>query len=96
MVQFDMPGLTSEQYEKVWEDLRGAGQENPKGLLHHMGAATENGWMVVDVWESEDRFREFGKTLKPILASNGIPDMEPKILPIHYMYSASGAGAYTM
>lgn len=96
MVHFDMPGMTSAQYEKVWEDLRAAGHANPKGLLQHVGAATENGWMVIDIWESEDLFREFGQTLRPILASNGIATMEPKVLRIHHMYSGAGADAYMM
>ena len=71
VVHFDMPGMTSSQYDQIWQDLRAMGHENPKGLVYHVGAATANGWMVVDVWESAGHFNEFGKTLMPILVKNG-------------------------
>jgi len=89
IVQFDVPGMTSEQFDKIWEDLRAAGHANPKGLIHHVGAATDRGWLVVDVWESADKFNEFGQTLMPILAKNGFQDLEPVILPLHYMYTGN-------
>ncbi len=89
MVHFDIPGMTSNQYDQVWQDLRAAGHANPKGLIHHVGAPTAEGWMVTDVWESADHFNEFGKTLMPILAQNGVPPAEPVVFPLHYLYSGN-------
>jgi len=89
MVYFDMPGMTGEQYDQIWKDLRAAGHVNPKGLLHHAAAPTANSWLVVDVWESADHFKEFGKTLMPILDRNGVPKNDPVVLPLHYMYSGT-------
>ncbi len=89
IVQFDVPGMTSEQYDQIWEDLRAAGHANPNGLISHVGAATDRGWLVVDVWESADKFNEFGQTLMPILAKNGVQEVEPVVLPLHYMYSGN-------
>ncbi len=89
IVQFDSPDMTSKQYDQVWQDLRAAGHANPKGLIHHVGAPTDKGWMVVDVWESAEHFNEFGKTLMPILTKNGVPPAEPVVLPLHYLYSGN-------
>ena len=89
VVYFDMPGMTASQYDQIWQDLRATGHESPKGLLYHVGAATTNGWMVVDVWESAGHFNEFGKTLMPILVKNGVPPVEPIVLPVHYLYSGN-------
>jgi hypothetical protein len=87
IVYFDMPGMTSGQYDQIWQDLRAAGHTNPKGLIHHFGAPTASGWMVVDVWESADHFNEFGKTLMPILERHKVPPAEHLVLPLHYSYS---------
>lgn len=94
MICFDMPGVTAEQYDRVWKDLQAAGHANPKGLLHHAAAPTPNSWMVVDVWESEADFKEFGKTLMPILAKNGFSEAEPAIMPLHHMYSSPRVHEY--
>ncbi len=89
MVQFNAPGMTEKQYDQVWQDLRAAGHANPKGLIHHAGAQSDKGWMVMDIWESADHFNEFGKTLMPILDKNGVPPAEPVVLPLHYLYSGN-------
>jgi hypothetical protein len=89
MVQFDFPNMTSKQYDQVWEDLRAAGHENPKGLIHHVSAQTDKGLKVVDVWENADKFNEFGQTLMPILTKNGITPTQPIVSPLHYEYSGN-------
>lgn len=87
MIQFDFPEMTAKQYDQVWQDLRAAGHENPQGLVHHVGAPTDKGWKVVDVWENAEKFNEFGQTLMPILNKNGIMPIVPVILPLHNEYS---------
>jgi hypothetical protein len=87
MVQFEFPNMSSNQFDQIWQDLRAAGYENPKGLLHHAAAPTDTGLKVVDVWENADKFNEFGQTLMPILDKNGIQGIQPVILPLHYEYS---------
>jgi hypothetical protein len=86
MVQFDFPEMTSKQYDQVWQDLRAAGHENPKGLVHHIGAPTDKGWKVVDVWENVNKFNEFGRLLMPILSKNGVPNTQPIVSPLHFEY----------
>lgn len=94
MVYFDMPGVTAEQYDQIWKDLKAAGHAFPKGLLHHAAAPTVSSWLVVDVWESADRFKEFGDVLMPLLVKNGISKNDPVILPLHNMYNVAEKPEY--
>ena len=87
VVLFNSPGFTAKHYDQVWDDLRAAGQSNPKGLLSHVGFAKPDGsWGVVDVWESAEAFAEFGKTLGPIIQKTGVNVPEPMVLPAHYVF----------
>ena len=87
IILFNSPGGTSEQYDKIWDGLRAAGESNPKGLITHVGGANPDGsWFVCDTWESVEDFREFSKILMPIIATSGLPPAEPIIFPAHYAY----------
>ncbi len=87
MVQ-DIPGGTQEQYEQVESRVTdGAGFNSPSdwpvpGLLSHASGPTENGWRVVDVWESEEAFQRFGEVLRPLLEEIGVGG-EPQLTPVH-------------
>jgi len=86
VVIFNAPNFTAKHFDQVWDDLKAAGQSNPKGLISHVGfAPPEGGWMVVDVWESEEAFNEFGKTLIPILQKTGVEVPQPKVIPAHFV-----------
>jgi|TARA_R110000744_G_scaffold85901_3_gene167859 hypothetical protein len=89
MVQFDFRGMTTKQFDQCWDEIRKAGQTNPKGLLHHYAARTSNGMLIFDIWESAERFEAFGKTLMPILEKLKIPKTKPTILPLHYEYNGN-------
>jgi hypothetical protein len=52
------------------------------GLISHTAAPTAEGWLVVDVWESEEAFRQFGETLVPVLRELGLSDAQPQIYPV--------------
>jgi len=86
MVQFNFPNLSLKQYDAIWNDLRASGHSHPKGLISHAGAPTPDGGLsVVDIWESQQAFDEFGKTLMPLIANQDIPMVQPKILQAHYV-----------
>lgn len=87
LVQFNIPGMTAKQYDQVWDELRKAGQEQPSGLIHHVGGQQGNNWVVVDVWESEEHLNKFGETLTPILKQIGVTPVQPVITPVHYELS---------
>jgi hypothetical protein len=93
LVQFNIPGMTSKQYDQAWEQLREKGFSHPNGLVHHIGAQQGNNWVVVDVWESLEQFEKFGETLGPILGSVGVTKVEPTVTPVHYEVGPTPATA---
>jgi hypothetical protein len=94
VVLISPPGFTQEQYEESIRRLRPGSDrlESPsdwpvEGLLAHIAGEGENGFRVVDVWESEDAVRRFGEVLIPILRELGV-EGEPEIYPAHSFVSA--------
>ena len=90
VVVLDIPGMTQAQYEQSAE--RVAGRPGPvktpadwpvAGLLSHTAAPTDNGWLVVDVWESEEAFQEFSETIIPILQELGVSGVQPRVYPVY-------------
>jgi hypothetical protein len=87
------PTLTQERYEQVTQRFKGGGKmESPsdwpvEGLLAHIAGQGENGFRVVDVWESEDACRSFGEKLMPLLQELGVNE-QPEIYPAHTFVSA--------
>ena len=90
----ELPGVTAEQYEAVNEKLGIRGPEDaPDGLVQHLAGPTEDGWIVVDVWESPEQFETFfgeGGAAQAI-AEVGAPPVEPRVFPVHKLIR-QGAG----
>ena len=91
---FQSPSLTRETYDESVRKLSGgkAHMESPadwpvKGLLVHVAGQGPNGFRVVDVWESEDAFRNFSEKLVLIMKAIGI-DGQPEVYPAHSFVSA--------
>jgi hypothetical protein len=91
---FQEPNFTQAQYEESVRRVTGGKSrvESPadwpvEGLLAHIAGEGENGFRVVDVWESEEAFRRFGETLIPILQELGI-EGQPEIYAAHTYVSA--------
>ncbi|MFI1582487.1 hypothetical protein [Embleya sp. NPDC020630] len=87
--------MTRRQYEQSAEKVPGrAGPVKNlsdwpvSGLISHTSAATPDGPLIVDVRESEEAFREFGKTIIPILEELGAPDPKPRIYQTHTVVTA--------
>jgi len=90
---FQGPSLTQEQYEESVRRLTGgkSRMESPadwpvEGLLAHVAGQGENGFRVVDVWESEDAVNRFAERLMPILQEIGV-EGQPEIYPAHTFIS---------
>ncbi len=83
----DSPGGTQEQYEEVGARLSESGGLNSlgdwpaDGILFHCAGPTDDGWRVIDVWESEEAFQRFGEVIGPILEDVGFAG-EPRLFPI--------------
>ena len=94
MVVHHTPSLTMERYEAVVRGLTG-GKPRLKstsdvptdGLLVHVAAETEQGFMVFDVFESQEAFDRFRAIASPIATEAGIEE-PPKSFPLHTYISA--------
>ena len=84
-VYFHPAAMTTSQYDEATKRLEAAGQGAPPGRLHHSCFGPEDQLMVYDVWDSQESFEEFGRTLMPILGQIGIDVGEPQVMPIHNM-----------
>ena len=79
----ESPRGAQEQYEEVGSRLAESGSFNSlsdwpaEGILFHAAGPTDDGWRVVDVWESEKAFGKFGEKIVPILQEVGFPG-EPR------------------
>jgi hypothetical protein len=87
-VLFDVPKMTSAQYDQVIKKLEAAGLGAPKGRSYHVASSQPGGWFVVDVWESPELLDQFAKHLMPILQSVGVKPPEPKVFPVHNVIAA--------
>jgi hypothetical protein len=91
---FQGPSFTQKQYEDVVSSMM-SGKTRPdspsdwpvKGLLAHIAGQGQNGFRVVDVWESQEAFNQFGETLMPTLEKLGV-NIEPDIYPVHAFVTA--------
>ena len=94
LMMAEIPGVTAEQYDAVNEKLGIQGPEDaPDGLIQHLAGPTDDGWIVIDVWESPEQFERFfgeGGAAQAI-AETGAPPVEPLMLPVHNMIRR-GAG----
>ncbi|MCW2963064.1 MAG: hypothetical protein JWO17_316 [Actinomycetia bacterium] len=89
------PGLTQESYEEVVRRMMD-GKTHPEsprdwpveGLLVHVAGEGENGFRVIDVWDSEESVQRFGETLGPIIKELGI-EATPETYPALTFVSAT-------
>lgn len=88
------PSLTRDRYEEVVRGLTGGRPrlEGPAdvpggGLLVHAAAETDEGFVIFDVFESEEAFDRFGEAVAPLARAAGIEE-PPKAFPVHTFISA--------
>lgn len=75
-VLFDCTADTLDQYNRAF-DVAPELADQP-GRLHHACLSSGDGFLVVDIWESEDAFARFGQALGPALDQVGlhpVPDV---------------------
>jgi hypothetical protein len=87
-------GVTQDQYEESVrrltdgkDRLESVADWPVEGVLVHVAGQGENGFRVVDVWESEEAFARFGESLLPILQDMGV-EGRPEVYPAHTFVSA--------
>ena len=80
---FDIPTMSSEQYDRIIKELEDAGVGSADGRVYHVAATKEGGFYIADVWEFEEQLMKFSETLIPILEAAGVTPAEPVIYPVH-------------
>lgn len=87
LITGEVPGLTTEQYDKVNDAMGIAGSASDiDGLICHTACATDSGMAISDVWESQEAFERFiNERLMPAFQQLGIEatGREPTIQQVH-------------
>jgi hypothetical protein len=76
---------TLAHYDQVITELEAAGHGQPTGRQFHVAARKGAGYVVTDVWESQEAFDRFFQVLGPLLqqVGSGPERQSGHILPVH-------------
>jgi hypothetical protein len=82
-------GGTQEQYDAIHSHM-GVDDDPPQGMVFHMAGPIDEGWGVIDVWESREAFDRFmGSRLQPAVQELGERTFqsppEIKEFPVHHL-----------
>lgn len=92
LVMFEAKGAGKAEYDATNDALGMAGDDAPDGLITHAAGLTDEGVLVVDVWESKEKLEAFfNERLHAALDAAGIPIGDPTVLPVHNVIQ-QGAG----
>jgi hypothetical protein len=82
---------TWEQYERVTAPLV---KPLPDGLTMHVAGPTDEGFRVIDVWETKEAWKRFqAERVAPAIAALGVPARpEPTFRDLHAVHVVAGAG----
>jgi hypothetical protein len=80
---FTPTSFTKARYEDALKRLEAAGAGAPAGRRYHVALEADGLIEVFDIWDSQESFEAFGKTLLPIMAELGTDPGEPQIMPVH-------------
>ena len=82
-VIFESQDLTREQYDRVRDEVA-PGNAPPPGLLYHAAGASEHGWRVIEVWESQEAAqRFFDEKVGPALQQVGVSGGQDTFFEVH-------------
>ena len=76
---------TLAHYDQVVKQLEATGHGQPPGRQFHVAARKGTGYVVTDVWESQEAFDRFFQVLGPLLQQGGRGSEEPSMqfLPVY-------------
>jgi hypothetical protein len=84
-IRIKLPGVTQEQFDAVHTHIN-PGDNPPNGLVFHSSGPIDNGWGVIDFWESRQAFDAFQARLQEGIAASGATMQGPpdiKEFPVH-------------
>ncbi len=83
----EVPGGTQQQYDEIMRELN-LGGKLYAGQLYHIAGPMDDGWRVVDVWESREAFdRFFNDKLQRAMQNANLPQPRLSFFPIHNILS---------
>jgi hypothetical protein len=79
-IRIKLAGVTEEQFDAAQAHIN-PDRSNPQGMLFHASGPIEDGWGVIDFWESRADFDAFQSRIKEGIAASGVemqgpPDIE--------------------
>ncbi len=89
-VLFDCPAETLAQYERAFELAPQLAQQAARP--YHMCVSSGDGFLVIDVWDSEEAFARFGEVLGPVLGQVNLHP-SPDVRQIHRIIAPEPAPA---
>jgi hypothetical protein len=89
-IRIKFAGLTQEQFDAVNVHVDPASNP-PSGLIFHASGPIEDGWGVIDFWQSREAFDAFSPRIQQSVQAAGIelqssPDI--KEFPVHETFPA--------
>jgi hypothetical protein len=84
-IRIKLPGITQEQFDLAHDHIN-PDRTPPKGLLYHASGPIEDGWGIIDFWESRQDFDAFAVRIEAGMTSAGITPQGPpdiKEFPVH-------------
>ena len=82
-VLFHPSAMSAEQYDEATRRLDAAGAGDPAGRVYHVCFGPSDKLRVFDLWDSEENFDAFSRTLLPILEELGLNSAEPEVCDVH-------------
>ena len=83
----EIPGMTTEVYDRVMDNLNWGPDNLPAGFIAHHACETPEGLYIFDVWEEADDWRRFaeGSLGAAIAEATGgqASAPEPRFYPLH-------------
>jgi hypothetical protein len=92
LMTLEVPGGTTAQYDRTNADLGIADDGDlPPGLVVHTCAVTDDGIVIVDVWDSADSLEDFARDrLSAALGEAGLGTATPRISAVHNLLFGAG------
>jgi len=89
-IRIKLPGVTQEQFDEA-HDHANPDRTPPKGLLFHASGPIDDGWGIIDFWESRGDFDAFAGRIVEGMKAAGVHGQGPpdiKEFPVHEMVYA--------
>jgi hypothetical protein len=89
-IRIKLAGVTEEQFDAVNKHVDPVG-DPPKGLLFHSSGPIDEGWGVIDFWESRQDFDAFEPRIQTAMTAAGAQLQGPpdvKQFSVHETYAA--------